>query len=115
MAHANARTNVFARRLIVERVAAGWPAALVLSGASRDSLGPTDWRLAFSDTQSVSHRYIVVPDSIITTALLSMLVDASSRALRRRLRIETLPTRLSEAPSETLSRVIGEGRLQCKA
>ncbi|WP_156365365.1 helix-turn-helix domain-containing protein [Sciscionella sediminilitoris] len=29
MAHANARTNVFARRLIVERVAAGWPAARV--------------------------------------------------------------------------------------
>jgi transposase InsO family protein len=27
--HANARTNVFARRLIVERVAAGWPAAHV--------------------------------------------------------------------------------------
>ena len=52
---------------------------------------------------------------IIAIALLSMLVDASSRGLRRRLRIETLPTRLSEAPSETLSRVIGEGRLQCKA
>jgi transposase InsO family protein len=29
MAHANARTNLFARRLIVERVAAGWPAAHV--------------------------------------------------------------------------------------
>ena len=29
MSHANARTNVFARRLIVERVAAGWPAAHV--------------------------------------------------------------------------------------
>lgn len=29
MAHANARTNVFARRLIVARVAAGWPAAQV--------------------------------------------------------------------------------------
>ncbi|BBX65766.1 hypothetical protein MSAS_49400 [Mycobacterium saskatchewanense] len=29
MSHANARTNVFARRLIVERVAAGWPAARV--------------------------------------------------------------------------------------
>jgi transposase InsO family protein len=27
--HANARTNLFARRLIVERVAAGWPAARV--------------------------------------------------------------------------------------
>jgi hypothetical protein len=29
MAHANARTNLFARRLIVDRVAAGWPAARV--------------------------------------------------------------------------------------
>ena len=29
MAHANARTNLFARRLIVERVAAGWPPARV--------------------------------------------------------------------------------------
>jgi len=29
VAHANARTNVFARRLMVERVAAGWPAARV--------------------------------------------------------------------------------------
>jgi transposase-like protein len=29
MAHANARPNLFARRLIVERVAAGWPAAHV--------------------------------------------------------------------------------------
>lgn len=38
---------------------------------------------------------------IVATALLSMIVDALSRALRRRLRIETMPTRLSEAPSET--------------
>jgi transposase InsO family protein len=29
LGHANARTNLFARRLIVERVAAGWPAARV--------------------------------------------------------------------------------------
>ena len=37
MAHANARTNLFARRLIVERVAAGWPAAQVAEqlGVSR--------------------------------------------------------------------------------
>lgn len=37
MAHANARTNVFARRLIVDRVAAGWPAAHVAEqlGVSR--------------------------------------------------------------------------------
>ena len=37
MAHANARTNLFARKLIVERVAAGWPAAHVAEqlGVSR--------------------------------------------------------------------------------
>lgn len=37
MSHANARTNVFARRLIVERVAAGWPPAHVAEqlGVSR--------------------------------------------------------------------------------
>ncbi len=37
MAHANARTNLFARRLIIERVAAGWPAAHVAEqlGVSR--------------------------------------------------------------------------------
>jgi transposase InsO family protein len=37
MGHANARTNVFGRRLIVERVAAGWPAAQVAEqlGVSR--------------------------------------------------------------------------------
>ena len=29
MSHANARTNLFARRLIVERVAVGWPPAHV--------------------------------------------------------------------------------------
>ena len=35
---------------------------------------------------------------IIATALLSMTVDALSRGLRRRLRIDTMPIRLSEAP-----------------
>jgi DNA-binding NarL/FixJ family response regulator len=37
MAHANARTNLLARRLIIERVAAGWPAAQVAEqlGVSR--------------------------------------------------------------------------------
>ena len=37
MGHANARTNLFARRLMVERVAAGWPAARVAEqlGVSR--------------------------------------------------------------------------------
>ena len=37
MAHANARTNLFARKLMVDRVAAGWPAAHVTEqlGVSR--------------------------------------------------------------------------------
>jgi len=37
LSHANARTNLFARRLMVERVAAGWPAAHVAEqlGVSR--------------------------------------------------------------------------------
>lgn len=40
MVHANARTTVFARRLIVERVAAGWPAARVAEqlGISRTTV-----------------------------------------------------------------------------
>lgn len=49
---------------------------------------------------------------IVATALLSMVVDAFSRGLRRRLRIHTVPTRLSEAPSET--RVAGDN-LACRA
>ena len=40
MSHANARTNLFARRLIVERVAAGWPPAHVAEqlGVSRSTV-----------------------------------------------------------------------------
>ena len=40
MAHVNARTNLFARRLIVGRVAAGWPAAHVAEqlGVSRSTV-----------------------------------------------------------------------------
>jgi phosphonate transport system permease protein len=49
---------------------------------------------------------------ILVTALLSMTVDALSRSMRRRLRIDTMPTRLSEAPSETqLGRPVGAERL----
>src|SRR5262245_37276008 len=45
---------------------------------------------------------------ILVTALLSMTVDAFSRGLRRRLRIDTMPTRLSEAPSEpAIGRLVG--------
>ena len=59
---------------------------------------------------------------ILVTALLSMAVDAFSRGLRRRLRIDTMPTRLSEAPGEArLGRPVGEERhfgekgVKCKA
>jgi phosphonate transport system permease protein len=53
---------------------------------------------------------------ILVTALLSMAVDAFSRGLRRRLRIDTMPTRLSEAPSEAaIGRPAGEEGLPCKA
>src|SRR5690348_6363395 len=40
VAHANARTNVFARRLMVERVKAGWPPAHVAEqlGVSRPTV-----------------------------------------------------------------------------
>src|SRR3954449_400613 len=40
VSHANARTNLFARRLIVERVAAGWPPAHVAEqlGISRSTV-----------------------------------------------------------------------------
>jgi phosphonate transport system permease protein len=49
---------------------------------------------------------------IIATALLSMAIDSLSRELRRRLRIESMPTRLSEAPSEAR---FDERRVACKA
>src|SRR5262245_39816333 len=48
---------------------------------------------------------------ILVTALLSMAVDAFSRGLRRRLRIDTMPTRLSETPSEpAIGRLVGAER-----
>jgi phosphonate transport system permease protein len=53
---------------------------------------------------------------ILVTALLSMMVDAFSRGLRRRLRIDTMPTRLSEAPSEARTgSPIAQEKLACKA
>ena len=45
-------------------------------------------------------RFDVAVVLIVATAMLSMAVDGFSRALRRRLRLDTMPTRLSEAPSE---------------
>jgi len=53
---------------------------------------------------------------ILVTALLSMTVDALSRGLRRRLRIDGMPTRLSAAPDEIRpGRPIGEEAHPCKA
>ena len=53
---------------------------------------------------------------LLVTALLSMTVDAFSRGLRRRLRIDTMPVRLSEAPGEgRIGRPVGEERVACKA
>jgi hypothetical protein len=53
---------------------------------------------------------------ILLTVLPSMAVDALSRGLRRRLRIDTMPMRLSEATGEArLGRPIGEEALPCKA
>jgi len=57
-------------------------------------------------------RFDVAMVLIIATALLSMSVDAFSRGLRRRLRIDAMPTRLSEAPDEAH---LGEQRMACKA
>lgn len=53
---------------------------------------------------------------IVATALLSMAIDAFSRALRRRLRIDKMPMRLSEAPSEARIQLpIGGENIACKA
>jgi phosphonate transport system permease protein len=49
---------------------------------------------------------------ILVTAVMSMTVDALSRSMRQRLRLETMPTRLSEAPSEaSLGRPIAAEKL----
>src|SRR5438309_7581241 len=58
MAHANARTNVFARRLIVERVAAGWPAAHVAEqlGVSRATVHKWVHRFAQSGEDGLADR-----------------------------------------------------------
>ena len=60
-------------------------------------------------------RFDVAAILIVATALLSMAVDALSRGLRKRLRIETMPTRLSEAPSEVrLFRTESGSEVQCR-
>lgn len=54
-------------------------------------------------------RFDVALLLIVSTALLSMAVDALSRGLRRKLRIDTMPVRLSEAPGELPSRDTAAG------
>jgi transposase InsO family protein len=58
MAHANARTNLFARRLIVGRVAAGWPAAHVAEqlGISRATVHKWVRRHAEGGDQALADR-----------------------------------------------------------
>lgn len=61
-------------------------------------------------------RFDVAMILIVVTALLSMSVDPLSRGLRRRLRIDSMPTRLSEAPGEALKGAsAGTRRLAWKA
>ena len=48
---------------------------------------------------------------ILAVAALSMTIDAFSRALRRHLKIDALPTRLSAAPGE---RLVHPGALACR-
>lgn len=55
-------------------------------------------------------RFDVAMILIVATALLSMAVDALSRGLRRRLRIDSMPTRLYEAPGETLKGTVTDPR-----
>jgi len=55
-------------------------------------------------------RFDVDAMLIVATALLSMSVDVLSRDLRRRLRIDTMPTRLSEAPGEAPAGSLAETR-----
>jgi phosphonate transport system permease protein len=52
----------------------------------------------YVDAAISEFRLDVAAVLIVATALLSMSVDALSRGLRRRLRIDTLPTRLSQLP-----------------
>lgn len=70
----------------------------------------------FAAAISSEFRLDVALVLILVTALLLTAVDAFSRRLHRRLRIDTMPTRLSEAPGEArLGRLVAEERLACKA
>ena len=68
------------------------------------------------DTAISEFRLDVAVVLIFATALLSMMVDTFSRGLRRRLRIDTMPMRLSEMPSEPrIAGAIAEEKRACKA
>jgi phosphonate transport system permease protein len=70
----------------------------------------------YVDAAIAEFRLDVAVILIVATAMLSMTVDAFSRSMRRSLRIDTMPTRLSEAPSEArIAGPIGDGGRTCKA
>src|SRR5947209_20576282 len=58
VAHANARTNLFARKLMVQRVAAGWPAAHVAEqlGVSRATVHKWVRRFAEGGPDALADR-----------------------------------------------------------
>ena len=68
----------------------------------------------YVDAAIAEFRLDVAVILIVATALLTMAVDALSRNLRRRLRIDAMPTRLSEAPSEAFGEASREARLDRK-
>jgi phosphonate transport system permease protein len=70
----------------------------------------------YIDAAISEFRLDVAAVLLLVTAGLSMTVDALSRGLRRRLRIDTMPTRLSEDPGTARSaRPVGEEAQPCKA
>jgi phosphonate transport system permease protein len=70
----------------------------------------------YVDAAIAEFRFDVAAVLIVATALLSMAVDALSRGLRRRLRIDDMPTRLSEMPAEAGMGIMAAGRgFACKA
>jgi transposase InsO family protein len=106
MAHANARTNLFARRLIVERVAAGWPAAHVAEqlGVSRATVHKWLRRYAEAGDEGLrdrSSRPIRMPNR--TSRRVEMRVLAARR--RRKRGAVVLAAELGLNPS-TVGRVL---------
>lgn len=64
----------------------------------------------YVDAAIAEFKFDVAVVLIVATAILSMAVDALSRGLRRRLRIDGMPTRLSEMPAESRTGVPANDR-----